>query len=398
MSQNNFKLFVELDKKRFTFTVIDSANEEDTKIVHSNQTLVTGVIENKITDPNEVYDILKTNTYEIERKLNCVFKEAILILDSFNSSIINLSGYKKLNGSQLTKEDITYILNSLKSEIYKKEIQKSTIHIFNSNYHLDKKKINNLPIGLFGDFYSQELSFYLIDNNDFKNFNNIFNKCNLTISKIISKSFLEGVNLINQNSNLDSFFNIEINEFDSKIFLFENSALKFIQNFKFGSNLIEKDISKVLALKIENVKRILRDTQFTLGETDHQFIEREFFKNQNFRKIKKKLILEIAEARIEEISNIIIFKNVNLTRFLNNQFPIFLKIKDATNLKCFEENYKLFFSHRNNYKLHFKEDINTDKIYRGLFKLVQYGWKREAVPVVQEKKSFLARFFGQFFK
>ena len=37
--------------------------------------------------------------------------------NSFNSSIINLSGYKKLNGSQLTKEDITYILNSLKSEI-----------------------------------------------------------------------------------------------------------------------------------------------------------------------------------------------------------------------------------------------------------------------------------------
>ena len=288
-------------------------------------------------------------------------------------------------------------MNSLKSEIHEKESQKSTIHIFNSNYHLDKKKINNLPIGLFGNFYSQELSFYLIDNNDFKNFNNIFNKCNLSISKIISKSFLEGVNLIDQNSNLDSFFNIEINEFDSKIFLFENSALKFAQNFKFGTNLIEKDISKVLALNIDNVKRILRDTQFKLGEINDQFIEEEFFKNQNFRKIKKKLILEIAEARIQEISNIIIFKNINLIRFLNNQFPIFLKIKDAANLRCFEEKYKLFFSYRNNYKLHFKEDINIDKIYHGLFKLVQYGWKREAVPVIHEKKSLIARFFDLLF-
>jgi len=397
MSQNNFKLFVEVDEKRFTFTVIDSENEEVPKIVHTNQTPITGVIENKITDANEVYDILKTNTFEIERKLNCVFKEATLILDSFNSSIINLTGYKKLNGSQLTKEDITYILNSLKSEINEKESQKSTIHIFNSNYQLDKRKISNLPIGLFGNFYSQELSFYLIDNNDFKNFNNIFNKCNLSISKIISKSFLEGVNLIYQNLNLDSFFNIEINEFNSKIFLFENSALKFTQNFKFGSNLIEKDISKVLALKIENVKRILRDTQFNSEEINDQCIEEEFFKNQNFRKIKKKLILEIAEARIQEFSNLIIFKNINLIRFLNNQFPIFLKIKDVTNLKCFEKNYKLFFSYRNNYKLHFKEDINIDKIYHGLFKLVQYGWKREAVPVIHEKKSLIARFFDLLF-
>ena len=175
---------------------------------------------------------------------------------------------------------------------------KSTIHIFNSNYHLDKKKINNLPIGLFGNFYSQELSFYLIDNNDLKNFNNIFNKCNLSISKIISKSFLEGVNLIDKNSNLDSFFNIEINEFDSKIFLFENSALKFAQNFKFGSNLIEKDISKVLALNIENVKRILRHTQFISEEINEQFIEEEFFKNHqtkdfnSSKSVKSKWLVE----------------------------------------------------------------------------------------------------------
>ena len=42
-----------------------------------------------------------------------------------------------------------------------------------------KKKIENLPIGLFGDFYSHELSFSLIDTNNFKNIENIFNVCNL---------------------------------------------------------------------------------------------------------------------------------------------------------------------------------------------------------------------------
>ncbi len=115
------------------------------------------------------------------------------------------------------------------------------------------------------------------------------------------------------------------------------------------------------------------------------------------KKKKKKLILEIAEARIQEISNIIIFKNINLIRFLDYQFPIFLKIKDVTNLKCFEEHYKLFFSYRNNYELHFKEDITIDRIYHGLFKLVQYGWKREAVPVIHEKKSLIARFFDLLF-
>ena len=46
------------------------------------------------------------------------------------------------------------------------------------------KKIDNLPIGLFGDFYSHELSFNLINKNDLKNLKNIFNECNLKIKNI----------------------------------------------------------------------------------------------------------------------------------------------------------------------------------------------------------------------
>ena len=48
------------------------------------------------------------------------------------------------------------------------------IHIFNTKYILDKKSMDNLPIGLFGNFYSQELSFCLIEKNDYKNLRIIF--------------------------------------------------------------------------------------------------------------------------------------------------------------------------------------------------------------------------------
>ena len=68
-----------------------------------------------------------------------MFKEAILILNNFNCYLINLSGYKKLNGSQLVKENITYIINSLKSKINEIEEHKTILHIFNSKYNLDKK-------------------------------------------------------------------------------------------------------------------------------------------------------------------------------------------------------------------------------------------------------------------
>ena len=118
--------------------------------------------------------LIKENIYLIEKKIDYIFKEVILIIDNFNCSLISFSGFKKLNGSQLGKENVTYILNDLKSKLLEIEKEKTILHIFNSNFLLDKKKINNVPIGLFGIFYSHELSFFLIDNNDFKNLNNIF--------------------------------------------------------------------------------------------------------------------------------------------------------------------------------------------------------------------------------
>ena len=71
--------------------------------------------------------------------------------------------------------------------MWSKQKQKK-YYIFNSKFELDNKKIDNLPIGLFGDFYSHELSFVLINTNDFKNIKNILGKCNLKIKKFYEVS------------------------------------------------------------------------------------------------------------------------------------------------------------------------------------------------------------------
>ena len=95
-----------------------------------------------------------------------------------------------MNGSQISRENVTYILNTLKSYVNQIEENKTILHIFNSSFSLDNKKIQNLPIGLFGDFYSHELSLALINTNDYKNLKNIFDKCNLKINKILLKKVL----------------------------------------------------------------------------------------------------------------------------------------------------------------------------------------------------------------
>ena len=314
------------------------------------------------------------------------------MINNFNCTLCNVSGYKKLNGSQLSKENVTYILNSLKSKIDETTLNKKIIHILNSKYILDKKNTNNLPIGLFGNFYSQELSFFLIDINDYKNIQNIFEECNLKIRKIISKNFIEGISLININQNTETFFTLKMSQENSQIFFFENSSLKFIQNFNFGTEIIVNDISKVIALEKKIIKNFLKNCDFSNKFSEEDFLEKDYFIKNNFRKIRKKLLFEIADSRIREIIEVMLLKNSNTISFLNNNVKIFINLEDQLTKNIFENSLSFFLSKRN-LTFSFYEKIPLSDLYENTDKLVQFGWKREAVPVIQEKKSFIAKFF-----
>ena len=396
MQINSPSLFIEINNLEFIFIVIENTEDNNYNLIYKNFVPIQGFKKNKIINYDIVQDIFQKNIYFIEQKFKIIFNEVVIILDNFDCSVINFSGFKKLNGSQLVKENITYILNSSKSKIDEAEKDKTILHIFNSKFILDNKTIDNLPIGLFGNFYSQELSFYLINKNDYKNIQNILNNCNLSIKKIFSKNFIEGVKIINENSNLDTFFRINIDKNNSQIIFFENASLKFVQNFNFGTEIITNDISKMIGLKNEMVKDILQNSDFTKDGLDSENIEEKFFNKVKYRKIRKNLILEIAKARIQEFSELILTKNTNLNSFLRKEVSVFFNIKNRFNFKCLDENFKLYFSYGNKLKFNFLEESAFEDLYFNANSIVQYGWKKEAVPIVQEKKSLIARFFNIF--
>jgi len=396
MQQNSPQLFIEISNLEIVFIVGKNNEKYEFELIYSNNIKVNDAREKEIFDFESIHNSVKENIYLIEQKLNFTFKEVTLILDMPDNFLINFTGFKKLNGSQLSKQNVTFIINSLKSKIDEFENNKKIIHIFNSEYLLDKKKVENLPIGLFGDFYSHELTFSLIDKNDFKNLENIFSRCNLRIKKLISKSFLNGIHLINGNFNLNTFFKVEINRKTSKLIFFDNHTLKFIQDFKFGTDLIFRDISKITKLNLNVVEKILNNPKFLKNNIKEPFLDKEFFENNNFRKIHKKLIFDIAEARIQEFAEIFLYKNINLKNFMKKKFSIFLGIDDYQKIKCFEESFLTYFSNKKGFEVNLIDKLPLEEACDNINSFVQFGWKSEAVPFIPEKKSLIARFFDLF--
>ena len=397
MKNSSLSLFLEINNTELIFFVEEKDEQNNYKITNKQIIPIIGVDGDRGSVFDKIFPSIKENIYKIEQELNHTFKEIVLILENFEFTFLNLSGYKKLNGSQIMRENITYILNILKSYINEIEIKKKVLHIFNSKFCLDNKKIENLPIGLFGDFYSHELSLVLINSNDHKNINNIFENCNIKIKKILLKSFLKGAFISDKNLNTETFFSIKLNDHDSKIFYFENNSLKFEQNFKFGLDIILQDISKVLSLDKSIIKKILSKIdpkQKILGD---ELVEKEYFIGENFRKIKKKLIHQVALARIEEISDLILHRNINLKYNKESTKIIFLEFSKNFNSESVKENLKSNFSMQGKFEVKLLDNLMSDNMLKTLNKLVHFGWKKEAIPTSQAKKSVISRFFDAIF-
>jgi cell division protein FtsA len=388
---------LEINNSSFIFLVGESNENENFKIAYKLEIPLQGIENSRITNLEKVTDVIKKNIYIIEQELNHTFKEVVLILENFELTFINLSGFKKLNGSQILRENITYILNNLKSYIDKTESKKTILHIFNSKFYLDNKKVENLPIGLFGDFYSHELSFTLMNSNDEKNLKTIFHNCNLKLKKIFIKSFLKGANISNSFKNKETFFQIKISERNSKIFYFENNSLKFEQNFAFGTDIIINDISKVTSLKTDTVKIILNKIDLRNNISENELIKKELFESDVFRKIKEKLIYNIASARIKEIIELMLTKNVNFLNYNKVSNDVFFEIDTKSQLINLEGIFERIFSMYGNYNLIPIKSLTSENLINIVNNLVHFGWKKEAIPVLQVKKSVFARFFDKIF-
>jgi cell division protein FtsA len=397
MKDLSLNLYLEINDYNLIFYVGGINVENNFKILYELEVSLEGIENSKVSDLEKVFNKIKENVYLIEQKFNHTFKELVLILDNFNPTFINITGFKKLNSSQVLKENITYILNTIKNSIDEIELKKTILHIFNSKFYLDKKKIKNVPIGLFGDFYSHELSFTLINSNDHKNLKNIFDKCNLKIKKILIKSFIKGAYISDTYKYTDTFFQIRINENNSKIFYFENDTLKFEQNFKFGTSIIAKDISKITTLKLDTIRKILDNVELKENLPEDELIEEEYFNDNNYRKIKKKLVYEIALARIKEISELILFKNINLKHYNKTTKDIFLEIDQNFKFKCLVDIYKTVFSMNDNFKVNFQDILLNKNLLYTANKVVHFGWKKEAIPISNSQKSLIARFFDAIF-
>ena len=218
------------------------------------------------------------------------------------------------------------------------------------------------------------------------------------LKKVILKSFGEGAQLINQNKDIETFLKIKINEDISHISFFDNASFRYSEYFNFGTNIIFRDIEKICSLDNEIIRRFLSNSFLNKQSfNENEILEENYFTKGNFRKIRKKLISDIADARINEIVDIIFNKNINIESLKENKIKIYLTIKDKEIFENFKESFKFYFSKNSNFEIFLIDDFEIEESIINVANLSIYGWKKEAIPTTKAKNSLIARIFKSLF-
>jgi len=399
MQLNEPCLIIDLNDNKFIFFVVTFNEKKDFKILKKIILDSVGVQNGHVINVDTVSKLLKKTINIIEDEINYFFSSVAIIINPNHINCLNVSGYKKLNGSQVSSEDVVYILNNIKKIILESENNDSLIHLFNSNFSLDSDNLENLPIGLFGEFYNQNMTFFLVNKNILKNIKSVFSNCGLNIQKTILKPFAEGIYLLSNNQLNKNVTILRLEENRINISLFKNKSYVFTEDFNFGFALIIKDISKLCSLKINEVEFFLKEINLNSEiEIDaDSCLNKKFFSTSPYRKIKHQLILDIITARLDELVEICYENNKNLDYFRKSNNAIYVIISKDEHLKNIQ--FALQKNRLIDAKFIFGQNIDDNLLFslNGAAELIGRGWEKEAIPVIQPNKSLISTFFSRLF-
>ena len=406
MNSNEPVGIIELGNKNLKCLIFKINNNNDSEILSTSITKSLGIHNDIVVNLKKASNAVRLCISEAEKKAKVSLKKINVVLEQPDFLCTRFSKSKKIDGSKIFKEDIEFLLNEAKKQLILNDKNQSIIHIFNHSYIVDKKNFVEEPIGVYADSLMHEMTFITTKKNNLKNINQVFIDCDIEVERFISKTFTLGVKLLDYNKLQFGSFVIDL-EFEKVSFgIFKNLAIIHSITIPIGINHIAKDISKMCSINLEESVNIINNINFSFNKDqyifdENNYLKEKYFKNSNFRKISKNLILDVVKARLDEI-----IEKLNKQLILSGikfSSQLGFALNGGSNLQDIEKYFINFFGPDlkkiEPNKTNKSKDLENNFIAcSGAIKILKDGWETEAIPEKVDKSTDKTGFFAKFFK
>ena len=185
---------------------------------------------------------------------------------------------------------------------------KSLIDIVPDKITLDNGTVVTDPVGNLSSSFTISAQIILADKDYVRQLHNIFKKADLEIDGIVPTTLAERNLILDSNELHDNIMLLDIGAGNIDIGVFEGSSFIYTNSIPLGGDNITNDIAVVLNISEEEADKLKRQYGLALKsfiDNDNDIILNTSKDENKNRIIKSSELIEIIEARIEEMFSII---------------------------------------------------------------------------------------------
>ena len=185
---------------------------------------------------------------------------------------------------------------------------KTIIDIVTDKFTLEDGKVVSDPIGNLSSSFLLNAQVILADKEYIKKIVNIFRKAGLEIDGFVPVCLAERNVMLDNNELNDNVMLLDIGAGNTEFAVFEGNGITYTNTLPLGGNNVTSDISLVLNIEEEEAEKLKRQYGLALKsyiDNDNEIILNTYKGNGKTKAIRSSELIEIIEARVEEIFSLV---------------------------------------------------------------------------------------------
>ena len=299
---------VDIGTSKVSAVVGEVNNFEQIEVICMTKAKCSGIKKGKIINDDEVAMAIAKTINDAEDEANLRINSAYVTIPGKYVTIVQNSVVKEIKDKfiGISSRDVNSAMMLVKDLDLPEN--KTIIDIVPENFILEDGQVVSDPVGAFSSSFTLNAEILIADKDYVKQLHQIFKKADLEIDGIIPNTLAQRNLILDNNELNDNIMLLDIGAGNTDIGIFSGNKFVYTDTIPLGGNNITNDIAVVLDISLEEAEKLKRQYGLALKsfiDNDNDVILNTCNGISKTRTIKSSELIEIIEARIEEIFSLV---------------------------------------------------------------------------------------------
>ena len=299
---------IDIGTSRIAAVVGEVNNFNQIEIICSSSYKCTGIKKTKIINEEEVSNSLVKVLDKIEDESGLRVNSAYVTIPGKYTTIVQNSITKEARDkySGISLRDVQTAIMQVKDIDI--PAGKVSIDIVPDKFILDTGKTTEDPVGSLSSSFTLKAQIILADKEYVRQISSIFKKAGIDVDGLVPTTLAQRNLILDNNELHDNVMILDMGAGNTDIGVFEGSSYLYTNTIPLGGNSITNDIALVLNISEEEADKLKKQYGLALKsfiDNDNDILLNTFKGENRNKTIKSSELIEIIEARIEEIFSLV---------------------------------------------------------------------------------------------